>query len=91
MEGAASLKRNEPRALLDADEVGGGRRSHPPYDRGVKYAQALIAPMKDGEKWKLVLMSDRQVEVEYIGTFEDCQRELKHYAKARDWERRSLY
>jgi hypothetical protein len=57
----------------------------------VKYAQALLAPMKDGTRWKLVLMSDRQCEVEYIGTFDDCQRELKHYAKTREWVKRSVY
>jgi hypothetical protein len=57
----------------------------------VKYAQALLAPMKDGKRWKLVLMSDRQCEVEYIGTFDDCQRELKHYAKTREWVKRSVY
>jgi hypothetical protein len=57
----------------------------------LKYAQALLAPMKDGQRWKLVLMSDRQCEVEYIGTFDDCQRELKHYAKTREWVKRSVY
>lgn len=34
MEGSASFKRDGARPLLDTDEVGGQRRTDPPYDRG---------------------------------------------------------
>jgi hypothetical protein len=88
MEGAASLERNGPRALLNTDEVGGRGRSGSPFDRGgLKYAQAVITQTRDGN-WKLFIQSDRQVEMSLTGSLEDIVRELKH-AATRDWEKRS--
>jgi hypothetical protein len=87
MESAASIDRNESRTLLDALQVGGGRGACPPYDRGVKYAQAVISQTRDGH-WKITVQSDRQVETMLVGEFEDIVRELK-FAATRDWEKRS--
>ena len=87
MEAAASIDWDESRTLLDALQVGGGGRDCPPYDRGVRYAQAVISQTTDG-KWKLTVQSDRQVESMLVGQFEDIIKELK-FAATRDWEKRS--
>ena len=88
MEGAASIERDESRALLDAVQVGGRGRTDPPYSRGLRYAQAVISQTTDG-RWKLTVQSDRQVETMLIGALEDIIKELK-FAASRDWERRSI-
>jgi hypothetical protein len=89
MEGAASIERDEPRALLDAVQMGRRRACRPPYERdGVKYAQAVISQTRDGN-WKLTLQSDRQVEMMLeVDALEEIIKELKH-AATRDWEKRS--
>lgn len=88
MEAAASIDWDESRTLLDALQVGGGRRTDPPYDRGVKYAQAVITQTRDGH-WKLTLQSDRQVEMMLeADDLAEIIKELKH-AASREWERRS--
>ena len=89
MEGAASIERDGARALLDALQVGGGGRTSPPYDRGVKYAQACITQTPDGN-WKMFIQSDRRVEMSLTGSLEDIIKELRHSA-TREWERRSQY
>lgn len=88
METATSVDWNESRNLLDALQVGGGGRTCPPYDRGVKYAQAVISQTRDGH-WKMTLQSDHQVEMMLeVDALEDIIKELKH-AATRDWEKRS--
>lgn len=88
MEGSAScLQRHTPRILRDNDEVGGGGGTDFSYDRGRRYAQAVISQTTDG-RWKLTVQSDRQVETMLIGALEDIIKELK-FAASRDWERRS--
>jgi hypothetical protein len=87
MDGAASIEWDESRTLLDALQVGGGGGTCPPYERGVKYAQACITQTRDGN-WKMFIQSDRQVEMSLTGSLEDIVRELKH-AATRDWEKRS--
>lgn len=67
--------------------MGGEGRARFPYDRGVKFAQAVISQTRDG-KWKITVQSDRQVETMLVGEFEDIVRELK-FAATRDWEKRS--
>lgn len=88
MEAAASIEWNESRTLLDALQVGGGGRACPPYDRGVKYAQAVITQTRDGQ-WKMTLQSDRQVEMMIeADDLSEIIKELKRSA-TREWERRS--
>ena len=89
MEGSASrLQRDTPRILRNDDEVGRGGESDFPYDRGRRYAQAVISQTTDG-RWKLTVQSDRQVETMLTGALEDIIKELK-FAASRDWERRSI-
>lgn len=88
METTASIDRDESRTLLDALQVGGGRGACPPYDSGVKYAQAVISQTRDGN-WKMTLQSDRQVEMMLeVDDLGEIIRELKH-AATKKWERRS--
>lgn len=88
MEGAASTERDGTRSLLDALQVGGGGRTCPPYDRGVKYAQAVITQTRDGN-WKMTLQSDLQVEMMIeADTLEEIIKELK-FAATREWHKRS--
>lgn len=90
MESAASIDRDESRTLLDALQVGGGGRTCPPYDRGVKYAQACVVQLKDG-RWKLFIQSNKQIEMQIIGSLEDIFKELKHATSTREWERQAKY
>lgn len=89
MEGAAGVKGDGPRRILDADEVGGTGRNGPPYDRGgrVKYAQAVLTQTQDG-RWKVFVQSDKSVEKMLIGDLEDVIREIREYARS-GWEQRS--
>jgi subtilisin-like proprotein convertase family protein len=87
MEGSASIKRDEPRLVLNADEVGRGGRTNPPYDRGVTLAQAVISQTREGH-WKLTVQSDQQVEMMLVGALEDIIKELK-FAATKDWHQRS--
>jgi hypothetical protein len=89
MEGSANVKRDESWPVLDADEVGGGGRADPPYDRGVKIAQAVISQTPEG-RWKIFFCSDKQVEMQLIGSLEDIVKELK-FASSKEWHKRSAY
>jgi subtilisin-like proprotein convertase family protein len=87
MEGSASIKRDEPRLVLNADEVGRGGRTGPPYDRGMTLSQAVISQTREGH-WKLTIQSDQQVEMMLVGALEDIIKELK-FAATKDWHQRS--
>jgi hypothetical protein len=90
MEGAASIKRDGARGILDANEVAGRGTNCPPYDRdsGIVYSQAVITQMADG-RWKMFVQSDRQVEMSLTGSLDDIVRELR-FAATRKWERRGI-
>ncbi len=88
MEGSAGIEWDEPRALLDAVQVGRAGPTDPPYDRGVKLAQAVISQTKEGN-WKMTLQSERQVETMIeVDDLAEIIKKLK-FAATKDWERRS--
>lgn len=88
MEDAASTDRDESWRLFNALQVGREGRAYPPYDRGVKFAQAVISQTREGN-WKLTLQSDKQVEMMLeADAIEALLKELK-FAATREWERRS--
>ena len=87
MEGSAGADRYWAWALQHFDEVESGGAGSPPYDSGMKVAQAVISQTKDG-KWKMFIQSDERIEMMLTGTFEDIIKELK-FSATKDWHQRS--